>query len=66
MSTNLEIDQDLIQEALSLSEHRTKKSVVQAALKEYVQRRKQVRLLDLFGDVEYEDDYDYKQQRQKK
>jgi Arc/MetJ family transcription regulator len=40
MATNLVIDNELIQEALKLGGHRTKRAVVEAALKEYVQRRK--------------------------
>ena len=39
MATNLDIDKKLIQEALKLGEHRTKRAVVEAALQEYVQRR---------------------------
>jgi hypothetical protein len=30
---------------------------------EYVQRRKQLKITELFGTTEYEDDYSYKQQR---
>lgn len=64
MATNLEIDNELIQEALKLGGHRTKRAVVEAALQEYVQRRKQLEITELFGTIEYEDDYDYKQQRE--
>ncbi len=63
MATNLDIDNKLIQEALKLGGHRTKRAVVEAALQEYVQRRKQREITKLFGKIEYEDDYDYKQQR---
>ena len=66
MATNLEIDNDLIQEALKLGKHRTKRGVVEEALKEYVQRRKQIEVTKLFGTIDYEDDYDYKKQRRKK
>ena len=65
MATNLEIDNQLIQEALQLGGHRTKRAVVEAALKEYVQRRQQIKITELFGTIEYEDDYDYKEQRRK-
>ena len=65
MATNLEIDNELIQEALELGGHRTKRAVVEAALQEYVQRRKQLKITELFSTIEYEDDYDYKQQRDK-
>ncbi|MDJ0662024.1 MAG: type II toxin-antitoxin system VapB family antitoxin [Crocosphaera sp.] len=63
MATNLEIDDQLIQEALKLGGYRTKRAVIEAALREYVQRRKQLEITELFGTIEYEDDYDYKQQR---
>ncbi len=66
MATNLEIDNGLIQEALKLGKHRTKRGVVEEALQEYVQRRKQLKVLELFGFIEYEDSYDYKQQRHQK
>ena len=63
MTTNLEIDENLIKEALELGGHPTKDAVVEEALREYVQRRKQLKILELFGTIEYEDNYDYKQHR---
>jgi Arc/MetJ family transcription regulator len=63
MATNLALDDNLIEEARQLGGQRTKKDVVTQALLEYVQRRKQLKLLDFFGTVEYDDDYDYKAQR---
>jgi Arc/MetJ family transcription regulator len=63
MATNLALDDALIEEARQLGGLRTKKDVVTQALQEYVQRRKQLKLLDLFGAVEYDDDYDPKAQR---
>lgn len=63
MTTNLEIDENLIKEALELGGHPTKDAVVEEALREYVQRRKQLKILELLGTIEYDDDYDYKQQR---
>ncbi len=65
MATNLQIDEALIQEALALGNHRTKRAVVEEALREYVQRCKQLKLLELFGTIDYDEDYDYKQQRRK-
>ena len=66
MATNLGIDNELIREAIQLSGLRTKRAVVEEALQEYVQRRKQLKITELFGTIEYDDDYDYKKQRQKK
>jgi len=63
MPTNLAIDDNLIQEALIIGHHRTKKAVVTEALNEYIQRRKQIEIIDLFGKIEYDSDYKYKEQR---
>ncbi|MBE9035994.1 type II toxin-antitoxin system VapB family antitoxin [aff. Roholtiella sp. LEGE 12411] len=60
MAINLEIDENLIQKALELGGDRTKRAVVEEALREYVQRRKQLKILELFGTIEYDDDYDFK------
>jgi predicted transcriptional regulator len=65
MATNVKIDEKLIQEALQLGGHRTKHAVIEEALQEYVQRRKQLEVIKLFGTIEYDDDYDYKLQRQR-
>jgi Arc/MetJ family transcription regulator len=65
MATKMQIEDDLIQEALLLRGHRTKRAFVEKALREYVQRRKQLKILELFGTIEYDPEYDYKQQRQK-
>ena len=63
MATNIDIDPELLEEAMKLGGHRTKRAVVVEALQEYVERRNQLRILELFGTVEYDEDYDYKTQR---
>ena len=63
MATNLAIDDKLIEEAIKLGGHKTKKAVVTEALVEYVQRHKQLQLLEMFHTVDFDPDYDYKQQR---
>ena len=65
MATNLAIDDDLLNEALRIGGLRTKKDTVTQALAEYVQRRKQVKILDLFGKVDFDPKYDYKRQRRR-
>ncbi|MBN2364532.1 MAG: type II toxin-antitoxin system VapB family antitoxin [Calditrichaeota bacterium] len=65
MPTNLDIDDKLIEDARKISGHKTKKAVVTEALVEYIQRRKQPRIKELFGTIEYDSDYDYKKQRSK-
>ena len=66
MATNLVLDDRLIEEARRTGGHKTKKDAVTAALREYVQRRKQMRLLTQFGTIDYDPDYDYKAERRKK
>ncbi|MGB2591041.1 MAG: type II toxin-antitoxin system VapB family antitoxin [Candidatus Acidiferrum sp.] len=66
MPTNLAIDDRLIEQAQKLGRHRTKKDTVNAALDEYIRRRKQAALVPLFGTIEYDSSYDYKRERTKK
>ena len=65
MPTNLFIDDDLLNTAKKIGKHKTKRAVVNEALKEYIQRRKQYEITKLFGKVEYDENYDYKTQRKK-
>ena len=65
MATNLAIDDSLLEEARIVGKHATKKAVVNEALAEYVQRRKQAEIISLFNSVEYDSDYDCKVQRTK-
>ncbi|SNB46951.1 type II toxin-antitoxin system VapB family antitoxin [Geobacter sp. DSM 9736] len=65
MATNLAIDDKLLEEARIVGKHATKKAVVNEALAEYIQRRKQAEIIKLFHSVEYDQNYDYKKQRQK-
>jgi len=66
MPTNLAIDDKLIEEAREIGGHRTKKAVVTEALQEYIHRRKQLQMLNLFGRIDYDPDHDYKRQRKKR
>ena len=63
MATNLALDDNLIEEARALGGQRTKKEVVTQALLEYVQRRKQLKMLELFGTLEYDPEFDAGAQR---
>jgi len=65
LPTNLALDDSLIEEARRVGHHTTKKEAVTAALKEYVQRRRQQRILDLAGQIEYDPDYDHKALRRR-
>jgi Arc/MetJ family transcription regulator len=66
MATNLSIDPELIERALEVSGERTKKAAVTKALEEFIARRQQKRMLELFGKLEWDEAYDYKAERQRK
>jgi Arc/MetJ family transcription regulator len=66
MATNLALDDRLIEEARRAGKHKTKKSAVTAALAEYIQRRKQLRILEAFGGFEFDPAYDYKAERRRR
>lgn len=63
MATNLAIDPDLLDRALAVSGESTKKAAVTLALREFIARREQRQIVDLFGSVEWDDAYDYKAER---
>ena len=63
MATNLSIDPELIERALQVSGERTKRAAVTKALEEFIARRRQKKLLDLLGKLEWESAYDYKSER---
>jgi Arc/MetJ family transcription regulator len=66
MATNLAIDLNLLDDALKAGGLKTKRETVNLALKEFIQRRQNAAVLSLFGKVEYESDYDYKDARRSK
>lgn len=66
MPTNLAIDDRLIQEAVKVGRHKTRKEAVTAALEEYVRYRKQLGILDLVGKVDYDPEYAYKAERRRR
>jgi len=63
MATNLAIDPKLLQKALEVSGLKTKKETVNLALKEFINRHKQLGILDLFGKMDPDPNYDYKKGR---
>jgi len=63
MATNLSLDPDLIDRALQVSGERTKKAAVTRALEEFIARRKQKRLVELMGKLEWDTAFDYKAER---
>ncbi len=63
MAIHLAIDDRLIEEARIIGKCATNKAAVTEALQEFIQRRKQIEILDLFNSVDYDPDYDCKEQR---
>ena len=66
MATNLAIDPALLDKALEIGGEKTKKATVNRALREFIARRGQEQLLDLFGKLDWDSDYDYKRDRTRK
>jgi hypothetical protein len=63
MATNLAIDPELLERAVAVSGARSKTAAVTQALREFIARREQARLLDLFGSLEWDPQFDYKSER---
>ena len=63
MATNLDIAPELLERAVKVGQHRSKRAAVEAALVEYVNRRKQLEIIKLFGQIDYDNEYDYKKAR---
>ncbi|MCX6348630.1 MAG: type II toxin-antitoxin system VapB family antitoxin [Candidatus Aureabacteria bacterium] len=63
MATNLQLDDRLIRQAVTLGGHRTKKAAVTQALADYVRHLQQERILELFGTVDIDPAYNCKRQR---
>jgi Bacterial antitoxin of type II TA system, VapB len=59
-------DKHLIEEGRRLGEHKTALEAITAALEEYVRHRRQLRILELFGTVDFDPNNDYKAERRKK
>ena len=66
MPSNLNYDHTLLEEAKVLGNFRYKTDAINAALLEYVQRHRQPKILELFGTIEYDKNYNYKKARKRK
>jgi len=66
MRTNVVLDESLINEALRLSDAKTKKELIHKALQEFVENRRRLNLLDLTGKIKFAKKYNYKAMREGK
>lgn len=57
--TNIELDQELVDEAFKYVDVRTKKDLVHLALTELVERRRRHDMRELRGAIEFAADYDH-------
>ena len=65
MATNLHIDGKLLNTAVKIGGHKTKRETLDEALREYIRHREQKRVTELFGTIDYDPDYDYKAERRR-
>lgn len=63
IATNLSIDPELLDKAFTVGGEKTKTATVHRALQEFIARREQKRLLDLFGKLDWDHEFDYKRER---
>ena len=66
MRTNIFIDDDLMERAIRVSGLKTKKEIMEQAIREFIERRTRKDLSDLKGNVQFADGYDYKAAREGK
>lgn len=64
MRTNIFIDDKLIEEALKITGIKTKKEVVNMALKDLIENHKRKSLMDLKGKIQFDENYNYKNMRE--
>lgn len=59
----LAIDPELLNKALAVGGEKTKTATVNKALREFIARREQEGLVELFGTLDWNDGYRYKSER---
>lgn len=60
MRTNIVLDPDLVEEAFGYADVKTKRELVELALREFVEQRKKKDMRDLRGKISFVEGYDYK------
>lgn len=63
MRTNVDLDDELMEEAFRLTGARTKKRLLHLALEELIRSRKRRNLAELSGAIRFSEGYDYKEAR---
>ena len=63
MRTNIDLEDNLVEEAFFLTGLRTKKELVHLALRELINSCKKKNLFDLSGQIQFSEDFDHKNLR---
>jgi hypothetical protein len=63
MQITLNLDDALIQDAMNLNPDLTLEKAIESALAFYIQQQQRMKIVELFGAIDYDPDYDYKKQR---
>jgi Bacterial antitoxin of type II TA system, VapB len=63
MQITINLDDALIQDAMSLNPELTIEKAIESALAFYVKQQQRLKIIELFGAIDYEPSYDYKEQR---
>ena len=66
MAIYVSVDHELLDKALQVGGEKTMDATVNRALREFIARREQERLLDLFGKHDWDEAYDYKRERMRR
>ncbi len=63
METQFRLDPKLVERALKISGENNQKAVITRALKEFISRREPKNIKDLLGQLDWDENYDYKAER---
>ncbi|MBU1172848.1 MAG: type II toxin-antitoxin system VapB family antitoxin [Proteobacteria bacterium] len=63
MRTNIDLNDELVREAFSLSKEKTKKDLIHEALREFIKLKKRKDLTELAGKIEFLDKFNHKDTR---
>ena len=66
MRTNIDIEEELLEEAFKFTDIKTKKDLINLALKEFIETHKRKNLMELKGKIKFSENYDYKSMREGK
>ena len=63
MFIQFNIDDNLLNEAVKLGDFKTPEETLETLLREFILRKKQLEIIELFGKLDPDENYNYKQGR---